>query len=474
MRRAKIVCTIGPSSRDEETLEKLIDAGMDVARINFSHGTYDEHRETYELIRKLGTHVAIMQDLPGPKIRVGEIDGGEMHLIDGETLTLTTRDVPGVNGTVNVTYRSLHDDVSPGDNIYLADGIIHLEVEDVSGEDVRCRIIHGGVLTARKGVNLPGVSISEPVPTGKDLRDLAFGLELGVDLVALSFIRTGEEIEKVQRLIARDDSHARVIAKIEKKEALTALPDIIDRADALMIARGDLGVEIPAEEVPVLQKTIIAECLKKGKPVITATQMLESMVFSERPTRAEASDVANAVIDGTDAVMLSAETAAGKYPVESVLIMDRIIRKVEEFGYSRQILDLEGLTGGGDFHLVSDDTQDALADAVCAGAVKICRQVGASAIACLTHQGRTARMLARYRPQVPIVALTDFQPAVKFMSLLWGVKAVQIDCIETTEKVFEVVREKVAEIGIRGKVVLTAGIPTKKRIATNTVHVVDI
>lgn len=476
MRRAKIVCTIGPASHGEPVLKGLVEAGMDVARINFSHGTRDGHRAAFETIRRLSDSVAIMQDLRGPKIRIGEIADGEVHLAEGEILTLTPRAVAGEARLIHVTYPALPADVSPGDSIYLADGVIHLEVDRISGDEVHCRVIHGGMLTSHKGVNLPGVSISTPALTDEDRDDLAFGLELGMDYVALSFVRSAVEVEEVGRLIREAGSKARVVAKIEKREALSELDRIIDAADALMIARGDLGVEIAPEEVPIVQKSIIVECLRRGKPVITATQMLESMTSSERPTRAEASDVANAVIDGTDAVMLSAETAVGDYPVETVQMMRRIIEHAEEYvgersetsvadsPYRRTDLPFYRPRGW------SEAVQ--LTDAVCAGAVTVAEETGASAIACLTHTGTTARLMASHRPSVPILALTDLQPVVRLLALVWGVTAVRVDRIDETETVFVTARERFLEAGYAGRMVLTAGIPTGAKGPTNTIHIV--
>jgi pyruvate kinase len=478
LRRAKIVCTVGPASSDEKTLKRLIDAGMDVARMNFSHGTHDEHERVCETIRGLDDRITILQDLQGPKIRIGEIEGGELHLADGERVTLTTRNVTGTREIMHVSYPELPGDVSPGDDIFLADGIIHLVVEEVKDGDVTCRIVHGGLLTSRKGVNLPGVRMSTPALTGKDREDLDFGIDLGVDFVALSFVRDFEEVEALKKILAAKNSSALVIAKIEKREALDNLHGILEAADGLMIARGDLGVEIPAEEVPITQKWIVSECVRRAKPVITATQMLESMVTSERPTRAEASDVANAALDGSDALMLSAETATGRYPVESVRIMDRIVRKAEEYDGESVI------ACGGKAHVFRGESEspgvstmikeDMLVDAVSAGAVKVADEIDAAAVACLTHTGRTARMVASYRPGVPILALTDFVPAVRHLGLVWGVRAIPVECIDTTEAIFAVIREKVRELGISGKVVLTAGIPTRERGPTNTIHVVEV
>lgn len=462
-RRAKIVCTIGPASRDEATLTRLIDAGMDVARMNFSHGTREGHREIYERIRKLSGEVAVMQDLKGPKIRVGTIEGEGVRLLDGESFTLTSRDVIGGPGIAGVSYVGLAKDVSPGDNIFLADGTIHLEVESVSGGDVACRIVHGGTLSTGKGVNLPGVSISVPALTEKDLEDLAYGLELGVDLVALSFVTGPEDVEDLKERMRQAGSQAWIVAKIEKREALEHLDGIIAAADALMIARGDLGVEIPVEDVPIVQKNIIRACRCACKPVITATQMLESMVREERPTRAEASDVANAIIDGTDAVMLSAETATGAHPAGVVSIMRRIASRAEEYRAGDYAFDRE-----------EPGAEDHKADTVSLGAVTIAEEIGASAIVCLTHSGRTARMIARYRPYVPIIALTDNPHISRLLRLVWGVRCIRIETIEGTESILSTVRERLGEMGFRGRAVVTAGIPTGLRGPTNTVNVLDL
>ena len=461
-RRTKIVCTIGPASHDEKMLGRLIDAGMDVARMNFSHGTREGHGAIYERIRGISGEVAVMQDLKGPKIRVGDIEGEGVRLVDGEIFTLTSRDVKGGPGLAGVSYEGLGGDVSPGDNIFLADGTIHLAVESVSGRDVTCRIVHGGILSTGKGVNLPGVSMSVAALTGKDLEDLAYGMELGVDLVALSFVTGPDEVEDLKERVRRAGSTAWIVAKIEKREALENLDGIIAAADALMIARGDLGVEIPVEEVPIVQKKIIRACRGAGKPVITATQMLESMVREERPTRAEASDVANAIIDGADAVMLSAETATGSYPEETVRIMARIAARAEEYR-------------SGDYPFERDECgdDDHDADTVSLGAVTIAEEIGASAIACLTHTGRTARMIARYRPNAPIIAFTDNPRISRLLNLVWGVECIHIETVEDTESIFRVVKERLGGIGYRGRAVLTAGIPTGLRGPTNTVHVLD-
>jgi pyruvate kinase len=468
VKRAKIVCTIGPASRDRATLEKLAAAGMNVARLNFSHGKHEDHAEVCRRVRDLGADIAVMQDLQGPKIRVGEIEG-EMELVRDAALVLTAGDPAGRQGVVHIDDPKLADEVKPGNDIFLADGIIHLTVEGVGGGDVRCRVVHGGVLTSRKGVNLPGVSISAPALTDRDRKDLDFGIGLDVDYVALSFVRSPDEVIELRKILAAAGSAAKIIVKIEKREAIDNLPGILAAADAVMIARGDLGVEIPAYQVPVVQKELIGQCLAMGKPVITATQMLESMTVSEIPTRAEASDVANAVLDGSSAVMLSAETATGKFPVETVKMMSRIIETAEEYAFT--IPRDESAAGA---LAMPGSSVDSDTDAVMAGAVMTAREVGAKAIVVLSHSGRTARLVARRRPSIPIVALTDLEHVVRQLSLVWGVETIHIDSIETTEEIFAVIREKVTAAGYRGRIVLTAGIPTKERAPTNTVHVVDV
>lgn len=463
-RRAKIVCTIGPASSKERALEELLAAGMNVARLNFSHGTREGHRAVYERLRRLDPGVTIMQDLAGPKLRVGEMEGGDARLRDGDAFVLTTRDVVGDARRAGVSYARLPADVRAGDDIYLADGVIHLVVESVRGKDVRCRIAHGGVLTSHKGLSAPRLRIGSSLGA-KDADDLDFGLSLGVDYVAVSFVRGPAAVRQVKSAVKRRGSRALVVAKIEKREALGRLGEIVDAADAIMVARGDLGVEIPPEQVPVAQKRIIDMCLEKGKPVIVATQMLLSMVGSERPTRAEASDVANAALDGADALMLSEETAVGRYPAGSVVMMDRIVREAER--YRRSLAEKEPPR-----HIESPNDP---VEAVCAAAVETASHVHARAIACLTHSGRTARLIARYRPDLEaIVALTDSAEVIRQTGLLWGTIGVAVDRIEETDSIFPLVKAKLRAAGIRGRVVLTAGIPVPEKGFTNTLHIVSI
>jgi pyruvate kinase len=444
----------------------MIEEGMSVARLNFSHGSHQEHARVYRILREFGNGIGIMQDLQGPKIRVGEIEEGQIILGNGDTVILDSGGRAG-KGRISVTYPRLAEDLSEGDNVYMADGTIHLQVLSSGDREVECRVLDGGVLTSRKGINLPGVRVSAPAISEKDREDLEFGLKLGVDFVALSFVRTPGEVAEAKKIVSRNDSQASVIAKIEKFEAIESFDSILEEADGIMIARGDLGVEIPPEKVPAYQKKLIRKCLHKGKPVITATQMLESMTHVERPTRAEASDVANAVLDGTDAVMLSAETATGKYPVRSVNMMRRIIEETE----SSQD---HPCYPGGRAGVVPEGEMNDITHAVCSGAAEIAVRMDAAAIAVLSHSGRTGRMISRLRPGIPILVLTDFLHAVRRMSLVWGTEPVPVECIEATEEIFRISRDKIAGMGYRGTVVLTAGIPTRERRPTNTVHVLEI
>ncbi len=463
-RRAKIVCTIGPASDGAKRLRQLLGAGMNVARLNFSHGAPAEHRAVFDRLRKLDGGVAVMQDLAGPKIRIGEIEGGQARLRDGGTFVLTAKKVAGNGEGAHVDYRFGPGDVKAGDDLYLADGSIHLRVEKTLGREIRCRIVHGGVLTSRKGLNVPRLRIGHSL-SAKDAADLEFGLAMGVDYVAVSFVTCAADVRRVKRVVSERKSHALVVAKIEKERALGRLDGIIEAADAIMIARGDLGVEIALERVPVVQKEIIALCREKGKPVIVATQMLESMAVSERPTRAEASDVANAVFDGADALMLSAETATGAFPVESVGVMNRIIREAER--WERHPLRDECRAG------LSWPPRD-LAEAACAAAARTAASSGARAIACLTRTGRTARLIARYRPAATrIVALTDDRRVMRQMNLVWGTETIHIDRIDRTDAIFPLVRERLRAAGVRGLVILAAGIPVPEKGSTNTVHLLN-
>ncbi|MGZ3428474.1 MAG: pyruvate kinase, partial [Polyangia bacterium] len=392
MRRAKIVCTLGPASREPTFIGNLIDEGMNVARINFSHGDPEDHKAVIAAVRaeadKRGRAVAVLQDLQGPKIRVGRFVSGSTELEPGADFTLTTREVPGTDEIVSTTYTGLPGDVKPGDVLLLDDGLLSLEVIDKSATDVETRVLIGGTLKNNKGINLPGVKVSAPALTEKDRRDLALGMQIGVDFVALSFVRSPDDIDEAIALAKRPDGkRVPIIAKIEKPEAIERLEEIVDRADGIMVARGDLGVEMGAEKVPLIQKRAIELTNAKGKVVITATQMLESMISNARPTRAEASDVANAVLDGSDALMLSGETASGKYPLLAVRTMARIIEEIEDSARFKSRFDAATL----DFATS--------ANAIAKAAVVAARQMGATAIACITESGGVARLVSEYRPE---------------------------------------------------------------------------
>jgi pyruvate kinase len=389
---------------------------MNVARINFSHGDYDEHASVISAVRreseKRGRPVAILQDLQGPKIRVGRFTNKEVELEPGADFTITVRDVPGTDEIVSTTYHGLPNDVKPGDVLLLDDGLLSLEVDRVDGPDVLTRVLIGGVLKNNKGINLPGVKVSAPALTEKDKRDLEFGLRVGVDFLALSFVRSPDDVKEAVRLATRGDRRVPVIAKIEKPEAVERLGDIIDVADGIMVARGDLGVEMGPEKVPLIQKRAIEETNARGKIIITATQMLESMISNPRPTRAEASDVANAVLDGTDALMLSGETAAGKYPLLAVRTMSRIIEEIETSARFKTIFDTATLAFS---HT---------ANAVAKSAVVAARQMGAKAIVCVTESGGVARLVSEYRPDSALVALTSQSEVYRRLALYWGVEPV--------------------------------------------------
>jgi pyruvate kinase len=413
MRRAKIVCTIGPASSTRERLEALIHAGMDCARLNFSHGEHEHHAAAAHLIReiaaKVGRPVALLADLSGPKMRIGRFPGGPIELVKGAVFILTARDVPGDQRIVSVTYKPLPHDVHVGDAILLDDGLLRLRVDHVEGEDVHCIVEVGGPLSNNKGLNMPGSQLSAPSLTEKDKRDIKFAVhELGVEYVALSFVRTAQDILDAKAL----SQGVPIIAKIEKPEAVQNLDAILDVADGAMVARGDLGVELGSEKVPLVQKRIIRSVNRRGKLVITATQMLDSMMRNPRPTRAEAADVANAVLDGTDAVMLSGETASGSYPVEAVEMMDAIVRDVE----SAQLAEAQHTE-----YAPSDEVAWEFASAGARAAALLSYSLPLKAIVTLTRDGRTAILLSGYRPRAPIVAITPHLAAARKLALCWGV-----------------------------------------------------
>jgi len=419
MSKAKIICTIGPSCDSEEILTKLIESGMNVARLNFSHGNHSDHLKKIKIIRKLSKKlkvpVAILQDLQGPKIRIGTFEKPPIHLNPGDRFTITTNKVTGNQQKVSTSYKNLANDVNVGDRILVNDGLIKLEVKDKTDTDIYCEVKNGGSLYDRRGINLPGIKISEPSLTRKDKDDLKFGLENGIDYVAMSFVRDANSVRQVKKFMK--DKKVPVIAKLEKPEALENLEDIIEESDGIMVARGDLGVEISASRVPVVQKEIIEKCLMAGKPVITATQMLDSMIVNPIPTRAETSDVANAIFDGSDAVMLSGETAFGKYPVESVKMMHSIIEDAEK---KESYFRLNPV----DFFC---ETKNEFSLSICHSAYYAASEINARYIVVFTKSGYTAEVMSNFRPKVPILALTPSEKTLYTLALNWGVIPALLD-----------------------------------------------
>jgi pyruvate kinase len=462
-RRTKIVATIGPASGTKESIRALVDAGMDGARLNFSHGTREHHAEWARLVREVQEEVrrplALIADLQGPKLRVGDIEG-TLSLERGEEIVVAGGKQPE-NGVLPVSPSVIGEVLRPGHEVLIDDGHVRLLVRDVRQGRAACTVVVGGEITAHKGVNLPGVPIPIPALTRKDTDDLEFALGLGVDFVALSFVRSAADVRDLKALIAQHDSHAQVIAKIEKSEAVDALDEILQESDAVMVARGDLGVEIGPASVPLLQKRIIQRALDRGKPVITATQMLESMLHQPEPTRAEASDVANAVLDGTSAVMLSGETAMGDYPVESVSYMDRIARAVEpSLGYRHQLPEV--------------GEQPTIGEAMSNAACDLAEALGARAIVVPTYTGRTASVVARLRPRRPILGLSHHQYALQHMALEWGVTPLEIPEGHDVEDLWDTSVEAARECGMvepGARVVITAGTAVNIPGTTNVIKV---
>ena len=464
MRRVKIVATLGPATRTPERIRELFQAGVDVVRLNFPHGSYQEHAHLFSTIRqvarKLDKHVAVLQDLQGPKIRTGALKGGRsLELVPGGELVITTDTVVGEGGIVSTTYPLLHRAVAPGCRILLDDGRMEVTVVVVTDQEVRCRVVKGGLLGPNKGINLPGVALDVPAFSDKDRSDLEFGLSLGVDWIALSFVRRGEDVRPLKEVLKRHRVRVPLLAKIEKPEALDNLNDILRAFDGIMVARGDLGVELSPEEVPVWQKSMIRRARQMGKATVVATQMLESMMENPRPTRAEASDVANAVLDGTDAVMLSGETAVGSYPVESVLVMARIIEKAEA-AYEPHKFEHGARMGG--------------AHAVAHAACGLARDLGSQAVVVLTSSGMTARLVSGTRPPAPIIALTRNGDLARQLALWWGVTPVVAEFSAGTDAALAHMEASLLQRGLvrRGDDVIVVGsTPFTARGRTNFVKV---
>ncbi|WP_027363957.1 pyruvate kinase [Desulfotruncus alcoholivorax] len=463
MRKTKIVCTIGPASQKLEVIKEMIKAGMNVARLNFSHGSHEEHRQQIATIRQaaeeLGQNIAILLDTKGPEIRLGEFSKSPVMLETGQQFSLTTEQVLGNQKRVMVTYRDLPRNVKKGDRILVDDGLIELIVEAVESTEVLCRVVNGGKLSDHKGVNLPGIQVNLPAVTEKDIDDIKFGITQQVDFIAASFVRKASDVLAIRRILEAEGAKIDIIAKIESRESINNLNEIIKVADGIMVARGDLGVEIPAEEVPIIQKQIIARCNLVGKPVIIATQMLDSMINNPRPTRAEASDVANAIFDGTDAVMLSGESASGKHPIEAVKTMDRIARRAEKVS----------VKDSNQYNRCTSVT-DAIGQAVCV----VAGQLDAAAIVTITASGYTARMISRYRPKSSIVAVTSDLGVMRRLVLVWGVIPLPSAKLTVTDQMInEAVNIAMDHEVIKGGdlVVITAGVPVGLEGSTNLMKI---
>jgi len=471
-RRTKIVCTLGPSSNTLEGIERLYRAGMNVVRINFSHGSHEDHERTIgyvrEVARKHKYSLPVLMDLQGPKIRVGNMKDGGQLVKEGDIIEITTKDVEGTKELVPIDYEGLSGDAAEGNQILIDDGLLELKIIKNDNGVIKARVLVGGMLKSRKGVNLPDVDLTMSSITEKDIEDLEFGLKVGVDFVAMSFVRSGRDIQDVISRIRAADSNAAIIAKIEKPEAVDVIDEIIEEADGVMVARGDLGIEIPSEHVPLVQKKIIERCRVAGKPVITATQMLDSMINNPRATRAESSDVANAVMDGTDAVMLSGETAAGKYPEEAVRAMDKIIRSVE--GNSDKIYNSLQ-------YRKPDWKEKQIVESLAYSCVTMAENVDAKAISTITHSGNTARRIAKFRPRVPIVAFTESKLVRRQLNLVWGVQSVRVDELFDTDISVKLMEDYLHTHGLVNKgdrVIIAAGMPLAKRGRTNMIKVSSI
>ncbi|MFD1707947.1 pyruvate kinase [Siminovitchia sediminis] len=473
MKKTKIVCTIGPASENPEILEKFIESGMNVARLNFSHGNHEEHRERIKNIRqaaeKTGCEIGILLDTKGPEIRTHDMENGAIELEAGSELVISMREVLGTKEKISVSYEGLIHDVQPGAKILLDDGLIELKVTHIDKEkqEIITSVLNHGVLKNKKGVNVPGVSIKLPGITEKDAKDILFGVEQNVDFIAASFVRRAADVLEIRQLLeASGVPEMNIIPKIENQEGVDNIDEILEVSDGLMVARGDLGVEIPAESVPMVQKRLIKKCNEAGKPVITATQMLDSMQRNPRPTRAEASDVANAIFDGSDAVMLSGETAAGSYPVEAVQTMNNIAVEAEKALNHKEILSY-----------MSKNHEHNMMDAICQSVTHTAINLGVNAIVAPTESGHTARMISKYRPQAPIVAVTSSVEVTRRLTLVWGVSPQLGEKVSSTDEMLELAVTESLNSGLvkhGDLIIITAGVPVGEAGTTNLmkVHVV--
>ncbi len=470
MRKTKIICTIGPASESEERLRELMLAGMNVARFNFSHGSHEEHKAKFDRVIKVSSElklpVATLLDTKGPEIRLKDIEGGKTELVSGQKFILTTEEILGNNEKVTITYKGLKDDINVGTTILIDDGLIEMVVDEINETDIICSVVNGGPISNHKGVNIPGAALSMPYISDVDRSDIMFGCDMDFDFLAASFVRCKEDILEVRKIIEEHGSHMKIIAKIENMQGIRNLDEILEAADGIMVARGDMGVEIPMEEVPIVQKQMIKKAEALGKHVITATQMLESMIKNPRPTRAEATDIANAIYDGTTAIMLSGESAAGLYPVEAVKTMAKIAERTEQdIDYNsrlRRRKDIDNI-----------DTTTAISHATCTTAMDL----KAVAIITVTISGFTAGMIARYKPSCPIIACSVSPRTCRQLNLAWGVTPIWIARESTAEDLFDEAvhaAEKEGYIKKGDKVVLTAGVPLGVSGRTNMIRVVEV
>jgi pyruvate kinase len=467
MRRSKIVCTLGPAVDSYEQLKSLIEAGMNVARLNMSHGSHAEHQGRYDRVRQAaadtGRAIGVMVDLQGPKIRLGTFAEGPVELVRGDEFTITTEDVPGDKSICSTTYKGLPGDVTPGDPVLINDGNVELRVLDVDGPRVRTTVIEGGVISDHKGINLPGAAVNVPALSEKDVEDLRFGLRMGCDMVALSFVRDAQDVVDVHKVMDEEGRRVPVIAKVEKPQAVANMEAVVAAFDSVMVARGDLAVEYPLEKVPMVQKQLIELCRRNAKPVIVATQMMESMITNSRPTRAEASDVANAILDGADAVMLSAESSVGAYPVETVQTMSKIVTAAEA-----ELLS-QGLQP-----LVQGKKPRTQGGSVARAACEIADFLDGRALVAFTQSGDTARRLSRYRAVQPILAFTSDEATRNQLTLSWGVESFIVPWVNTTDEMVELVDVEVSKLQRYNEgdtVVITAGSPPGVPGTTNMVRV---
>ena len=467
MRKTKIICTLGPSTDKEGVLRDLIANGMNVARFNFSHGSHEEHLGRFEKLKalreELGKPVAALLDTKGPEIRLKDFKNGVENLVAGQTFTLTTRDVEGTNEICSITYKDLPMDVEPNGTIMLDDGLIKLQIQTVNDTDIVCTVLNNGKIKNKKGVNVPGVHLSMPYMSQRDKDDIIFGIQQGYDFIAASFVRTAQDVYDIRNLLNQYDSNIRIIAKIENREGVNNIDSILAAADAVMVARGDLGVEIDFTELPGIQKTIIDRSFSFGKPIVTATQMLDSMIVNPRPTRAEISDVANAIYDGTSAIMLSGETAAGAYPVEALKTMSAIAERTEQEGFHLRGRQMDSNPG-------KISVSDATAHAACLTA----RDVNAAAIVTVSESGTTARLLSKYRPQQPIIACVMREQVQRQLSLSWGITPLMMSLAHSTDELIEMSTSLAKENGYlhNGELaVVTAGVPVGVSGTTNMIKI---